>query len=451
MKIFRDPIHNVIDLDTGDKGVNGLITDLIDSSEFQRLRYIKQLGMTYFAYPSATHTRFEHSLGVAFLAKRFLGKVISLEERILNVNRDTEYHDLFMEFFKNIKKNKNQTIIAALLHDIGHCPLSHVAEDITGLNHEQVSREIILGDTDTGRILRDYDREYPQTICNILSNESFNEGPCGSIGDDLPSSRLISGQFDIDKIDYLLRDSHMTGTGYGRFDLEWLLNVLTVGIVGRDTKHIEIGLDLGKGLSIAEDFVMARIYMFRNVYFHKINLVAQSMLNMLIARINDLPHEAAAALFPNEGLRNVLLTRGKNSFNSLADYLSVSDIDLFYLMKVLRNSDDEVLERLSDGLLNRRLFKEVDVEHWEGIRDFVISKKGEGMEKYFMVRIELGDKRQKLTYQPNHDRIYLFDKNGKGRDILEMSAILPPNKNSYALPVSYYVDSDIVKKYIGGN
>jgi len=302
MKIFRDPIHNVINLDTGDKTTNKLIINLIDSREFQRLRFIKQLGFAYLAYPSATHTRFEHSLGVAFLAKRFLERITSLED-------------------------KNLTIVAALLHDIGHGPLSHSCEALTGISHEAWTKEIILGKTEVNDLLVKFDKNCPQTICNILD-----------------SSEIISGQLDVDRMDYLLRDSHMTGTGYGRFDLEWMLNVMTADI---KNDKVEIGV-VDKGQSVVEDFEMARVYMYKNVYLHKTNLAAH---NMLIALFNRLKSHFC----PDESIKRVFLSGNKNTAELLDDYLSITDVDLYYLLKQLQYSDDAVIRDLSYGLLNRKL------------------------------------------------------------------------------------------------
>ena len=435
MKIFRDPIHDVIDLDTGDKAVNDLIIKLIDSKEFQRLHFIKQLGLTYLAYPCATHSRFEHSLGVAYLAKIFLNKIISLEEKILSLNESSPHRGKFIDFFEQIKKHKPLTIVAALLHDIGHGALSHVTEDIIGIKHEEWVKKIIFENTVIHELLVKYDQNSPQIIFDILStsNASFYSG------------KIISGQLDIDKMDYLLRDSHMTGSGYGRFDMGWLLNVLTVGIV---EENVEIGLDLGKSLSVAEDFVMARINMFRNVYLHKTTLVAQNMFRLLFERFGDLKKEDINKYFINESLQKVFFADKKNASLLLDDYLSVSDIDLYYFLKTLQTSEDEVLRELSTGLLNRHLFKLVPPEHLHGIRTFIREKKGEKAEKYYIVELEIVAKEERLTYRAGEDCIYLFDKDGKASELLEKSLIMPLNMNNYTLRLGHYVDSEVYNQFL---
>ena len=369
MKIFRDPIHNVIDLSTGDIAVDTLIANLIDSAEFQRLRYIRQLGFTYLAYPSATHSRFEHSLGVAFLAKRFLEQLLKLRHSITNKS------PLLQDFFTEIEKNKHHIIIAALLHDLGHGPLSHVLEDITTNHHEDWTKRIILEKTDVNRLLSTFDKNLPQDICHILFEKNNPK----------PVAKLISGTIDIDKIDYLLRDSHMTGSGYGKFDMEWLLNVMTVGIV--DNK-VEIGLDLGKGQSVAEDFIMARVYMFKNVYLHKINTITCRMLKELLHYINALPAQTKDALFPSLALKNVLLGTPTSK-----EYLQITDIEIFYFLKTLEHNNDTTIKKLASGLLNRNLSK-------TATDDLVKS-----------IPVDAND-------------IFLFDKNGVGYSLQSVSDIL---------------------------
>jgi len=371
---------------------------------------------------------------VAFLAKRFLDKLISLEETVLKRGNESA---ALVDFFATVRHYKNATIIASLLHDIGHSPLSHTTESLFTICHEERGREIILGNTEINRLLADFDTALPQTICAILAGDkhSLEAGDDFAKRKTIPTSKLIAGQLDVDRMDYLLRDSYMTGSKYGVFDLEWLLNVLTVGVVN---DRIEIGFDLGKGLSLAEDFVMARIYMFRNVYFHKISFVAQAMLNLLIARIKDLPEESTHPLFANESFRRVIFS---DSALTLQDFLAVNDIDFFAFFKRLQTCDDAVLARLADGILNRRLFKEVDAAQYDTIRESIIRRKGLGMDKYFMYTPAFESQRKKLSYRVDDEKIYLFDKTGTGYELLEKSAILPFNDKTADFRASIYVDS----------
>ncbi|MCL2853541.1 MAG: HD domain-containing protein [Defluviitaleaceae bacterium] len=432
MKIFRDPIHNVIDLDTGDEAANELVIKLIDTREFQRLRSIRQLGFAYFAYPSATHTRFEHSLGVAFLAKRFLEKIVSLEDKVLTLYKESAHRQLLSDFFARIRKDKAVTIIAALLHDIGHGPLSHTFETILkNSRHENWTKAIISGESEVNSLLAGFDASFPQKVCGILSESD----------ESMPSAKIITGQLDIDKIDYLLRDSYMTGAGYGKFDVEWLFNVLTVGVRG---DQVEVGLDLGKGLSVAEDFVMARIYMFRNIYLHKTSIIAQTMLKLLLDRIRELPPDATDKLFPNDSLRRILQHGAEPVPHLLEDYISISDIDLFAFLKLLQTSEDEVLSSLSRGLLERRLFKRIDPRDLGAVTQLIFDVKGRNMQKYHLLT-ELNSNAA-LTYHAAKEYILLFDKHGQGFPLHEKSKIIPASF-SEDFPVEYYVEQGIYHQW----
>jgi HD superfamily phosphohydrolase len=201
-KVFRDPIHDLIYLGPEDRW----ILDLIDTKEFQRLRRIRQLGLAHFAYPGAEHSRFTHSLGVFNFARRMIRKLQlrhSLDETILN---DLEAHE------RTIKA-------AALLHDLGHGPFSHVFERVL----TEVCKNAMKHDEWSCRILRDEQTEVHQ---KLVEHNVDIESVCGLISDSAEPPRepyrkdIVSSQLDADRMDYLLRDSWMTGSKYGRFDSE---------------------------------------------------------------------------------------------------------------------------------------------------------------------------------------------------------------------------------------
>ncbi|MBF0188355.1 MAG: HD domain-containing protein [Magnetococcales bacterium] len=257
-KVFRDAVHNMITLHSGDDRLttdpvdwgDSLILDLIDTPEMQRLRRIGQLGPAYRVYPSAEHSRFSHALGVLHLSKRILSHLITLEPHLFD------------------RREIAQIKAAALLHDIGHGPYSHAFEQLHPKlpDHETWSWRIVAGDTGVGRTLRSFCHRHG------LDEASFFKGLGGMLGME-PSEgvihigrQIISSQLDADRMDYLLRDAHFSGVSYGRFDLEWLLHSLAL----RSVEGIpRLCVDLSKGPAALESYLFARDDMYRQVYDHK--------------------------------------------------------------------------------------------------------------------------------------------------------------------------------------
>ncbi len=219
------------------------IRALVDTEEFQRLQHISQLGLVQRVYPGATHSRFEHALGVYHNAVRYLSP-LSRNPRFLEICQKAEA-ELFL--------------VAALLHDLGHWPFCHPIEDMALQNvpdHEEYAREYLLGPTELNHVLKTVWELDPQDVCDILVPEK-----------DQPSRKLLrsilSGPIDIDKMDYLDRDSLHAGVPYGRnFDRNRLINSLTINAAGD-------GLAItSKGKTAAELMVFARYVMFSEVYWH---------------------------------------------------------------------------------------------------------------------------------------------------------------------------------------
>ena len=167
-------------------------------------------------------------------------------------------------------------LCSALLHDVGHGPFSHAIEDVMGIKHEVWTMQIINNPgTEVHEILETYKPGFAKEVADVIARVH----PCEMV------VKLLSSQLDVDRFDYLLRDSLMTGAEYGKFDLEWMINTLTIGLVDGVP---EIGLDLDKGLSIAEDFVMARYYMYKHVYFHKTTRGAEIITRKILNRAKEL-------------------------------------------------------------------------------------------------------------------------------------------------------------------
>ena len=339
---IRDPIHDVVAF-SGSDDFEQLIWRLLNAPEFQRLRRIKQLGFSELVYPGATHTRFSHSVGV-FHTARSLVDVLRLS--------------LAARFDKD---RANTVVCAALLHDLGHGPFSHAFESTEKARgkvkkHETWTTEIIRGDTGIGRLLSEYDNQFQNNVANLLEEE-------------YPSniySSIVSSQFDADRLDYLRRDKLMTGTGHGGFDWAWLLNNLEVEkltIGGNDEEPpIEVeGLILGsKGLRAAEAYLLARFHLYTQVYMHKTTRAAEKMLGELLRQVSLLiadGHGNKTALPEVHPLRAYL----DNSGDSLPNYLSLDDSTVWGSLPILERSDCDMLSELASRLLNRDLYKCLDI------------------------------------------------------------------------------------------
>ncbi|HEY9229730.1 MAG TPA: HD domain-containing protein [Gemmatimonadaceae bacterium] len=274
VEIIRDPLWNNIRLDP-------LSFELIDTPAFQRLRYVRQLGLAFLVYPGATHSRFEHALGAYHLARRTL----TLFE---------EHED-----YRALGRDECQLVrIAALLHDIGHYPFSHALEEIGALNHEEVARPLICGG-EVGDILRrELGSTAPERIIALIRGESPS-----------PLQGLISGSIDLDKLDYLRRDAFMCGVSYGEIDVDRLINALTL-LRDPATGEPAVGI-VEKGLSALESLLFAKYQMYRNVYWHHAVRSATAMYKRLVADALDTGALDAETLagFTDEGLLHDLSQR----------------------------------------------------------------------------------------------------------------------------------------------
>jgi HD superfamily phosphohydrolase len=318
-KVFRDPIHNLIAFD--DTPGDRLLLDLINSKEMQRLRRIKQMGVSELVFPGADHSRFAHSLGVLHVARQFLDQLsrwgpLPDEQRI-------------------------SVLCAALLHDVGHGPFSHVFELVTGQPHEGFTRQIIHDPaTEVHARLYAFDRDLPERLAQFF-DEDADEGHL---------ARIVSGQLDADRCDYLLRDSHATGTNYGDFDLTWMLAQLRPD---PDNRRFYL---TRKGVAAAETYLFARYHMYRTVYFHKSSRAAEVMLKLLFRRCRETIGADGAKLDVPASLRSAF-----SGHMSLTSYLEADDHTVTELMKGCTRSPDPVLAGLASGLLHRHLYKSVDV------------------------------------------------------------------------------------------
>ena len=404
-RIYRDSVHNIIRVPT-DTAEGRLLVSLIDTAEFQRLRRIRQLGLAHFAYQAAEHSRFTHSLGAFHLATRVLAR--------LRTN------------YQINEEHQTAVRVAALLHDIGHGPFSHVVESIFGFHHEHFSIEAVLSvDTEVGRLLRKYSRDLPENVAAIIR------------GDFKPMAlaQLVSSQLDVDRMDYLLRDSLMTGAKYGVYDLEWIIKSIEIN---EEADHIYVS---ARGHSAVEDYLQARYYMFRQVYFHRTLRAAEAVLRSLLQRALHL-FAKGDTVWHATGTAFETVLGGKQL--SLRQHLELDDADLLFHIKQWRRSDDATLADLSKRFLHRRLFKAFDLDMPEGERaefvsaarkivadagfdpEYYFLEDGAGMAPYYFYTPGTGDPKNLIFVEEGFSRPVI-------REISEVSAAVRGLQEGYRI------------------
>ena len=328
-RIYRDSVHNIIRVNT-DSDEGRLIVALIDTPEFQRLRRIRQLGLAYFAYQGAEHSRFTHSLGAFHLAARAVAKL--------------------RNYYEISDDEQTAVRVAALLHDIGHGPFSHVIESILSFHHEQFTIDAVLSsETTVGRTLSSFSPDLPALVASIIRGDF----PRRALG------QLVSSQLDVDRMDYLLRDSLMTGAKYGIFDLEWIIKSIEIN---EAEDHLYVS---APGIYAVEDYLQARYYMYRQVYFHRTLRSAEAVLRVLLRRALHLFQKGSAPWSPVGGPMEKVLA---GEPLDLSDHLELDDTDVLFCIKRWRHSDDATLADLAARFLDRRLFKAFDLDMPEAER-----------------------------------------------------------------------------------
>ncbi len=403
MKSFRDPVHNLIALGESDQ----LLVDLINTREVQRLRRIRQLGLSNIAYPGAEHSRFVHSLGVLHLMRRIFDEKAWMAGPF--TDSLTDYRHLAMS--------------AALLHDLGHGPFSHAIEAVTGQRHEAWTTAIIRSpNTEVHQVLENYETGFAEQVAKVIEK---NFKPSRAV------VKLLSSQLDMDRTDYLLRDALMTGAGYGSFDVEWLLHAMRIGEVAGEP---EVGLDLEMGKSIAEDYIMCRYYMYLHVYFHRTTRAAEVLVEKLLQRARDI----RAKIDGFTGLRALLDGSLKASAEHVADYLELDDAMLWTAMHLWSRSDDFILRDLADRLLNRKIFRSIDVID-TAEKDLWMSRLGEWAQKtgYLGKYYVIYDTADSHAYHDPYvvhqghgsGSIFLFDELGRAHDLSDESFLVQAVRN----------------------
>ena len=394
-KILNDPVYGFITLN------KGILLNIVDHPYFQRLGRIKQLGLTYLVYPGAHHTRFHHAIGAAYLMEQ---AVQTLKDNGILISND----------------EKTAVILAILLHDIGHGPFSHALENsfVTGISHEEISKFFMHSlnhafGGDLALAIEIFEDKYPKRFLHDL----------------------VSSQLDMDRLDYLKRDSFFTGVSEGVVSNQRIIKMFSV-------VNDEIVIK-EKGIYSIEKFIVARRLMYWQVYLHKTVLSAEFLLAKILERARDLLN-SGSNLFTVPALKYFLTKCITNDNISQVEFLNnfskIDDYDVLTCIKVWTEDSDKVISKLSEMLVNRNLlkvkistnkFSDEEMEKTLNFNQKTLGFNNEEMQ-YFVFQKEM----ENNAYDPRKDKIKILFNDGSLKDITKAS----DNLNISAL-------SKAVKKY----
>lgn len=306
------------------------------------------MGLASLAYPGSEHSRFAHVVGSAHVMRRYLARVESLAAELPE-------HDRIDDYWAAVG------LAAALLHDLGHGPLSHTFEGLHAgaPRHETWTSRIVLDEHgEVNRVLRAFDPRAPRDV------ERLVHGEC----EIRHLARAVSGTFDVDRCDYLLRDSHMTGVRYGLLDLDWLLASLRLWLP-EGASEATLAVDGAKGLTAVEGFFLARLYMYRQVYLHKAVRAAEVMVHAIFRRLADRHAEGDSVAGTPAAMAKLL--RGEPI--EVREYLELDDPALDVAFAHYAHGRDEVLALLASGIRERKLLKSIKLR--EGTSEALVRER----------------------------------------------------------------------------
>ncbi len=327
--ILRDPVHGLIAFEGMAERV---IRSLLDTREVQRLRRVRQLGLASLVFPGAEHTRFSHAIGTAHVMQSLLHRIDACSDELPSDQRLDE-------------EARAEALAAALLHDLGHGPFSHLFEEVLphAKHHELWTQEILLDPaTEVHQALESISEGMSDRVTSLLAG-NYRLGYL---------SQSVSGTLDVDRADYLLRDSHMTGVRYGLYDLDWLLQALTFACV--DGRWV-LAIQGRKGLPPAESFFLGRHFMYQQVYHHKATRAAEALVRAIFMRVSELIFAGT----PPNPLLPAFRAAALGESLSLGEYLRMDDAELLSCLSAWEHGGDPTLAELSKRLRCRALPKTV--------------------------------------------------------------------------------------------
>lgn len=350
---IRDAIHGDISIE------EEVIKQLIETKEFQRLRNIKQLGLTYLAFPTTEHSRFMHSVGVYYLVTQLLDVLEAKTGQAFEV------------------KERLALQIACLLHDLGHGPFSHTSEEFFGFNHEDYTIKIIEDkDTEVNKVLTNYGESIIEEVVSFITKTHHNP----------VLNSILSGTIDVDRMDYLMRDSYFAGVSYGEIDIQRIFNVI-------DIKDNSIVFH-EKGVKALEDIIISRYNMFSQVYLNKKALAYEVLVAEILGELRTLVDSQFKLPY---SIEKVLPFFDGNI--SVKDYLLADDLVFLTLINDLANLEDNeqtnYVRFLSQAFVNKKIvFTKPD-------NPIYTNKTGNYVKKVYNESV--------LIYTTSHDIIKLED------------------------------------------
>jgi len=319
-KLFRDPLYDYIQIDKK----HSWLLDLIDAPEVQRLRHISQLGMSHITYPGSNHSRFSHSLGVLHLMQRCVSH-------------------LKREYSKSFKQPDEEALLAAaLLHDVGHAPFSHATEGIFG-NHEERTLGVVNRQTSKAyKVLHKRGKTLPEKVAALIAKRSTAP---------LWQKSLISSQLDVDRLDYIRRDSLCSGAEYGNFDWFRILHTMELNEKKIEGRPPAIFVTWpSKSKFALEEYIFSRFYMYQSVYFHHTTRGFECLLRKILERARDLRRENKQ--FAKSVLPGITLLWGGSQ--DAEAFLNLTDHTLMAQIMIWQKDKDQTLSDLASRFLMRK-------------------------------------------------------------------------------------------------
>ena len=335
---IRDPIHDLIEFDTG--SFEQMCWKLLSTAPMQKLRRVKQLGFSDFVFPGATHSRLAHSVGV-FHTARILSN--SIQKSLPEDRYDPQ--------------RAQTAMAAALLHDVGHGPFSHAFESVLSdlkLGSHEAKSVKLISEGEIAEVLNDYKPNFAQDVAEIIESEKPRD----------IYSAIVSSQFDADRLDYMRRDRKMTGVQSSHIDFEWIVKNLEIGRVqtGQDdilTGDIETLVVGKKALRAAEGYVLSLFHLYPNLYLHKTTRGAEKVFGCLLRRVIQLARDGSA---DKTGLpENHPLITFANEPDSISQFLRLDDYVIWGALPLLTDAKDKFVSEFAERMQRRNLFKALDV------------------------------------------------------------------------------------------